>query len=733
MESNSNDFENYEEVEEYESGEVTAKHAIFPTANQIIIGFILIILILIIFEKIFISLFLYFIPSYTLLIIVWTIIHLYFLHYLAYTCIFPGRNIFVDFYLRTVFGKIRAKSFSQSLERFKTRIDKVLQASSNEEKRESSYSSQNFNKSKVSSKYVETYEKIKEKYGELNSYAQEFLNLLVTFKTKIENSSLQENFRKYFHKEQVFLNEKDKKDYELIKEDAKKIQKILSDIQGEFKFNINGIKSYLKNLFFNDILKSKEFTRVSALIKKPNSKEIIIINKDNKKLDTLLIFSNKKEEKICSNNIVIVCGPNLTPFENLINSWDIDSLYLSNDTDILFWNYRGYGFSEGNVDFDNICEDVICIYDYISTNFQYNKIAVHGLSIGGVPACYLASKRNISLLIADRTFGNIKEILDNFPMKVISYYLAKIIFINFVDNTQKFMQSNCKKIIMNDTEDKTVIDPICLKTSIAKKIIYQFFKIKHTELNIRNIDSCNILDYALEPYQSKEIFNAFKYTIDFLKKKNKSGNDIVLEKLSKNGSFDEKCQKLNDYEENLETNNYNKNISMKEITDIFYNKIKNIYSHFWGVGDSLERFCDFQNTKTHFNNFFNNLVVYGPEDLSLQDYSLCNVHYVDESLGNFITECEKFLNSDEVRQFTDYIIYKKLHFFVDCVKCLKVYLLGLHLEENDQEWMKELKGILIPLYCGHILFYDEKELETLKYLVKDALTNYDIIIPSVEK
>ena len=732
MESNSNES-GYEEIEEYDSADVATKHAIFPTAKQIIIGFILILILIIILEKLFIFLFLYFIPSYSLLIITWTILHLLFLHYLAYTCIFPGRNILVDFYLRTIFGKIRAKSFSQSLDRFQTRIDKVLQANSNLDRRGSSVSSQILSKSKVSSKYVETYEKIKEKYGELSSYAKEFLELLTIFKTKIENSSLQENFRKYFVKEQVALSDKDIRDYELIKEDAKKIQKILSNVRGEFEFNINGIKSYFKNLFFNDILKSKEFARVTAMLKKPNSKEIIIKNKDNKNLDTLLIYSDKKGEKICSNNLVIVCGPNLTPFENLINSWDIDSLYLSNDTDILFWNYRGYGFSEGLVNFDNICEDVLCIYDYITSNYQYNKIAVHGLSIGGVPACHLACNRNINLLIADRTFGSVKEVLDNFPLKMFLYYIAKIIFISFIDNTQKFMQSNCKKILMNDTEDRTVMDPICLKTSIAKKIVNQFFNIKHTDLNIRNIDSYNILDYALEPDQSKEIFNAFKYTIDFLKKKNKSGNDIVLEKLSKNGSFDEKCQKLNDYEENLETNNYNKNISMKEITDIFYNKIKNIYSHFWGVGDSLERFCDYQNTKTHFNNFFNNLVVYGPEDLSLQDYSLCNVHYVDESLGNFITECEKFLNSDEVRQFTDYIIYKKLHFFVDCMKTLKVFLLSLHLEENDQEWMKELKGILVPLYCGHILFYDEKELETLKYLVKEALTNYDIILPPVDK
>ena len=61
--------------------------------------------------------------------------------------------------------------------------------------------------------------------------------------------------------------------------------------------------------------------------------------------------------------------------------------------DILFWNYRGYGFSEGSADFTNVCDDIINIYDYISENYQYNRILVHGLSIGGVPACYLSAKK----------------------------------------------------------------------------------------------------------------------------------------------------------------------------------------------------------------------------------------------------------------------------------------------------------------------------------------------------
>ena len=466
-------------------------------------------------------------------------------------------------------------------------------------------------------------------------------------------------------------------------------------------------------------------------------------------MDCLLIYSNQKNQKICSKNLVIVCGPNLTPFENLINSWDIDNLYLMNDIDILFWNYRGYGFSEGNADFNNVCDDILDIYDFIMEHFHYNKIAVHGLSIGGIPACYLACKRNINLIIADRTFGSVDDVIKTFPFgNKFIYFLAKILFFPFVNNTDNFTKSNCKKILMNDPEDKTIIDTFSLKTSIAKKIIQELFLVKNPKLNIRNISSENILDYALEPEQSKEIFTAFKYTINFLKNKsiNETGNNqemIFLEKTNVNSNnyfADEKVQKLTDNSNNNNIlnniNNTDNNviqISLKDISDTFYSKIKSLYSKFNSAGDSLYRFTEYMNIQSHFNNFFNNLFVYGSEDTNMLDYSLCNIHCVDEMLNNFIKESENFLNSEKIRAYSDYHIYKNFSFFVESIKNLKIFILSINLENIEREWFFELKGKLIPLNCGHILFYDEKELDTFKFLIKEDLIDYDIIVPSIEK
>ena len=193
MDINSND--SYEE--EFESSDISGKQSIFPSKNQILVGLLISVVIIIFFEKIFISIFLFLIPSYIFLIIAWILIHLILIRYLVFIFIFPGKNDLVNFYLRTVFGKIRAKSFSYSLEHFQNRIDKILQTSKNFEGGINSVISvAQISKSKVSSKYVDIYEKIKENFGELNSYETEFLNKLISFKTSIENSSLQENFKK---------------------------------------------------------------------------------------------------------------------------------------------------------------------------------------------------------------------------------------------------------------------------------------------------------------------------------------------------------------------------------------------------------------------------------------------------------------------------------------------------------------------------------------------------------
>ena len=748
-------------IEEFDSNEVPGRQSIFPSKPQIIIYSILFFILIIFLEKIFIKIFLFFIPSYFFLILTLLIINYFFLIYLVYTCIFPGKNFLVGFYLRKYYGKNRARQFYSSLEHLKNRIDKIIKSDSKSES-EGGEININFNsqknneedtsKSKVSSKYVDIYLKIKEHYGNLNIYETDFLNKLISLKSSIEISSLQENFKKFILKEKISLSKKDLSDYENIKNEATYLQNTLNEYRAEFPFTLDFKKiiSYFKNLFFNDILSSKRFSRISVLIKNPNSREIKIISRDDTNLDCLLMLSqnNKNNNNTKEKNLVIVCGPNLTPFESFINSWDIDSLYLNNNIDILFWNYRGYGFSEGSTNFNIICEDVLCVYDYMKANYNYNNIAVHGLSIGGIPSCFLAKNRQIKFLIADRTFGSVLDFLNSFKyLNKILYYLAIILRIPFIDNTKNFLEANCKKVILNDPEDTTVIDIISLKSSISKKIIYQIFNEKYMEFNIRNIKSENFLEYALEPESFKEIFNAFKYTINFVKNKyenyypddnynkmneainvnvNRENNNIINNDINIKVN-DSKQEQLNQNKiDNLDISH----IPIETLHDIskeFYQRIYFLYSNFSSCGDYLIKFTDYMNNITHFNNFFNNLFIFGTDDLRKDDLILCNTKNVDDMINNFITEADKFLNSKEIIQFSEYLIFKNFQLFVECLKKIKTFLLGMHLENIENEWLREIKGELIPLNCGHILFYSDRELDTIKTVIKEYLGNINEI------
>ena len=747
MELNSSD--SY--IEEFDSNEVPGRQSIFPSKPQIIIYSLLSFILLIILEKIFIKIFLFFIPSYFFLILTLLILNYFLLYYLTYTCIFPGKNFLVCFYLQRYYGKNRARQFHNSLEHLKNRIDKIIKMNG---KKESEGEEININintlrnngedtsKSKVSSKYVDIYLKIKENFGQLNHYETDFLNKLITLKTAIENSSLQENFKKFITKEMISLSQKDLNDFENIKSEATILQNTLNEFKQDFPitYNVNKIWKYFHNLFFNDILCSKRFGRISILLKNKNSKEIRIKTKDDTFLDCLLMLSESNKD-FNEKNLVIVCGPNLTPFESFINSWDIDNLYLTNNTDILFWNYRGYGFSEGSTNFNVICDDVLCVYDYIANNYNYKSIAVHGLSIGGIPSCYLANNRKIKLLIADRTFGSVMDFLNSFIyINKILFYLAKILRIPLVDNANNFIGAKCKKIILNDPDDTTVRDTVSLKTSIAKKIIYELFNEKYPEFNIRNLKSENILEYTLEPQDEKEIYNAFKYTINFVKNKydsyysedNYKNNEIIKLNVNKENDNkknneinikieDSKKEQLNQNKiDNLDISNIPMEI-LHDISKVFYQKIYFLYSNFISCGDYLIKFTDYMNNQIHFNNFFNNLFIFGTEELRKDDLLICEIKNVDDMLNNFINEADKFLNSKEIAQFSEYFIFKNFQFFVECIKKIKIFFLELHLDNIENEWFKELKGDLIPLNCGHILFYNDRELDTIKHFIKENL------------
>ena len=102
-------------------------------------------------------------------------------------------------------------------------------------------------------------------------------------------------------------------------------------------------------------------------------------------LNTSASGSSSKEK-----GVMIICGPNAAPYEifSYTDKW-VD-YYLDNGINVFLWNYRGYGDSTGNISFDNIRTDAALIVNHLKKEFKFSNIGVHGISLGGIAACYLA-------------------------------------------------------------------------------------------------------------------------------------------------------------------------------------------------------------------------------------------------------------------------------------------------------------------------------------------------------
>ena len=171
-----------------------------------------------------------------------------------------------------------------------------------------------------------------------------------------------------------------------------------NDYFGTFMhFKSEMLNSYVCNDF---IIKSKDFTNISGIIikdrknDKKNSNDFInkeeddiVILDESNKMNTNSNISNRNSDKY--EKLVIICSGNGAPFEVFHKNSYWINYYLNNSCHVCLWNYRSYGESTGSPTFDNMKSDSESILSYVNT-LGYKKIIVHGISLGGVPACHLA-------------------------------------------------------------------------------------------------------------------------------------------------------------------------------------------------------------------------------------------------------------------------------------------------------------------------------------------------------
>ena len=244
------------------------------------------------------------------------------------------------------------------------------------------------------------------------------------------------------------------------------------------------------NIFYNDLLGSLNQTRVE-LSDFFDYDEYTLKTSDFQKIDYIIIKGkklydeNNKESENIEKKLMIICGPNGSPFEYFSKNIQLDT-YLNKGIDVLCWNYRGYGYSTGTATIEKMKLDILELFDYVDKSNKYNKYGVHGISLGGVPSCCLALNRSkVKLLICDRNFGDIDSLTISFSMGNIIYYLYQLLVIPSSYNVRNYIHTPCYKIILNDPLDNIVLENASLKTMLSNYILNRLiYKNDNDEENI---------------------------------------------------------------------------------------------------------------------------------------------------------------------------------------------------------------------------------------------------------
>ncbi|TYA53102.1 alpha/beta hydrolase [Formosa maritima] len=135
-------------------------------------------------------------------------------------------------------------------------------------------------------------------------------------------------------------------------------------------------------------------------------------------------------------------------------------LYLENNYDILFVDYRGYGKSDSEYcNPEDLFSDMQKVYNFTKTRYKESEIVVLGFSLGSGLASYLASKNNPKMLILNAPYYSWKtliseEIAPPIPEFIIKYDIPSYQFVKQVRCPIKIFYGTRDFLIHPDTNAK---------------------------------------------------------------------------------------------------------------------------------------------------------------------------------------------------------------------------------------------------------------------------------------
>ncbi len=178
---------------------------------------------------------------------------------------------------------------------------------------------------------------------------------------------------------------------------------------------------------------------------KEQFEEINIVVEDSVHLNALL-FKAKK-----SKGVVLYLHGNA----GALHDWGKRAyLYLDNDYDVLFVDYRGYGKSNGTYSNETqLVTDMQKVYDFLKASYPENKIVVLGYSLGSGLAAYIAANNHPKVLILEAPYYSWKSLISNQIAPIVPSFLIK-----YDIPTYQYLKSvDCPIQIFHGTRDNLIV------------------------------------------------------------------------------------------------------------------------------------------------------------------------------------------------------------------------------------------------------------------------------------
>ncbi len=115
---------------------------------------------------------------------------------------------------------------------------------------------------------------------------------------------------------------------------------------------------------------------------------------------------------------------------------------------VFAYDYSGYGTSEGKPTARRACEDADAALEYLveEEKIPLDRIILHGRSVGGGPALYLAEKNDVAGLIVESSFVTAFRVITRVPLVPFDKYR----------NISRISRVNCPVLVIHGREDEVI-------------------------------------------------------------------------------------------------------------------------------------------------------------------------------------------------------------------------------------------------------------------------------------